>query len=173
VFFMDVFEAITQRKSIRKYKDKEVEEEKLMKILESARISPSAANRQEWKFIVVKDNDTRSRLVSAANDQKFVEEAPVTIVACSTESKRVMPCGQPAYTVDLSIAVSFMMLEATELGLGTCWLGAFDEEAVKEILDIPQDIRVPVMITLGYADETPEPRPRKALNEIICYEKYE
>ena len=134
---MDVFEAVTQRKSIRKYKDKEIEKEKLIKVLESARIAPSASNRQEWKFIVVKDEDTRSRLVSAAHYQKFVGQAPVTIVACSTESERIMPCGQHAYTVDLSIAVSFMMLEATELGLGTCWLGAFDEEAVKEILGIP------------------------------------
>ena len=170
---MDVFEAITQRKSIRKYKDKEIEKEKLIKVLESARIAPSASNRQEWKFIVVKDEDTRSRLVSAAHYQKFVGQAPVTIVACSTESERIMPCGQHAYTVDLSIAVSFMMLEATELGLGTCWLGAFDEEAVKEILGIPSDIRVPAMFTLGYADENPVARPRKALKDIVSHEKYE
>lgn len=170
---MDVFEAITQRKSIRKYKDKEIEKEKLIKVLESARIAPSASNRQEWKFIVVKDENTRNKLVSAAHDQKFVGQAPVTIVACSTESERIMPCGQHAYTVDLSIAVSFMMLEATELGLGTCWLGAFDEEAVKEILGIPSDIRVPAMFTLGYADENPVARPRKALNDIVCHEKYE
>ncbi|CEA13501.1 MULTISPECIES: nitroreductase family protein [Methanobacterium] len=170
---MDVFEAVTQRKSIRKYKDKEIEKEKLIKVLESARIAPSASNRQEWKFIVVKDEDTRSRLVSAAHYQKFVGQAPVTIVACSTESERIMPCGQHAYTVDLSIAVSFMMLEATELGLGTCWLGAFDEEAVKEILGIPSDIRVPAMFTLGYADENPVARPRKALKDIVSHEKYE
>ncbi len=170
---MDVFEAVTQRKSIRKYKDKEIEKEKLIKVLESARIAPSASNRQEWKFIVVKDENTRSRLVSAAHYQKFVGQAPVTIVACSTESERIMPCGQHAYTVDLSIAVSFMMLEATELGLGTCWLGAFDEEAVKEILGIPSDIRVPAMFTLGYADENPVARPRKALKDIVCHEKYE
>jgi nitroreductase len=170
---MDVFEAITQRKSIRKYKDKEIEKEKLIKVLESARIAPSASNRQEWKFIVVKDENTRNKLVSAAHYQKFVGQAPVTIVACSTESERIMPCGQHAYTVDLSIAVSFMMLEATELGLGTCWLGAFDEEAVKEILGIPSDIRVPAMFTLGYADENPVARPRKALNDILCHEKYE
>ena len=170
---MDVFEAVTQRKSIRKYKDKEIEKEKLIKVLESARIAPSASNRQEWKFIVVKDENTRNKLVSAAHDQKFVGQAPVTIVACSTESERIMPCGQHAYTVDLSIAVSFMMLEATELGLGTCWLGAFDEEAVKEILGIPSDIRVPAMFTLGYADENPVARPRKALKDIVCHEKYE
>lgn len=164
---MDVFEAISKRRSIRKYKTTAVEEEKLDKILEAARIAPSAGNRQEWKFMVVKDEDTREKLIKAANDQKFVGEAPVTIVAISTESERVMPCGQPAYTVDLSIAVSFMILEATELGLGTCWLGAYSEEEVKKILDIPEDIRVPAMFTLGYADEDPGPRPRKKLSEII------
>ena len=116
---MDVFEAISKRRSIRNYKTTPVEDEKLEKILEAARIAPSAANRQEWKFIVVKNQETREKLVEAANGQKFVGQAPVTIVCCSTESERVMPCGQFAYTVDLSIAVSFMILEATELGLGT------------------------------------------------------
>jgi nitroreductase len=169
---MDVFEAISQRRSIRNYKTTAVEDEKLEKILEAARIAPSAANRQEWKFIVVKDQETRDKLVEAANGQKFVGQAPATIVGCSTESERLMPCGQLAYTVDLSIAVSFMILEATELGLGTCWLGAYDEEAVKKVLDIPDEIRVPAMFTLGYADENPDPRPRKELNEILCFEKY-
>ncbi|OPX60096.1 MAG: nitroreductase A [Methanobacterium sp. PtaB.Bin024] len=170
---MDVFEAITERKSIRKYKNTAVEGNKLEKILESARLAPSAANRQEWKFLVVKDQDTRDKLVEAANGQKFVGQAPITIVVCSTESERVMPCGQHAYTVDLSIAVSFMILEATELGLGTCWLGAFDEGKVKEILSIPEDIRVPAMFTLGYADEKPAPRPRKDMDDVVCYEKYQ
>jgi nitroreductase len=169
---MDVIEAINKRKSIRKYKNTEIDDEKLKKILKSAQIAPSAANRQEWKFIVVKNKETRDELVDAAHGQKFIGQAPVTIVACSTESERVMPCGQYAYTVDLSIAVSFMILEATELGLGTCWLGAFDEEKVKRILNIPDEIRVPAMFTLGYSDENPTPRPRKALDDIVCYEKY-
>lgn len=169
VKLMDVFEAISKRRSIRKYKDTPVEEDKLNRILETARIAPSAANRQEWKFLVVKDKETREKLVDAANGQKLVGKAPVTIVAISTESKRIMPCGQYAYTVDLSIAVSFMILEATELGLGTCWLGAYDEDEVKKILNIPDEIRVPVMFTLGYANENPGPRPRKDINEILWH----
>lgn len=170
---MDVFEAISKRRSIRKYKTTAVEDDKLDKILEAARIAPSAGNRQEWKFLVVKDQKTRDKLVDAANGQKFVGEAPVTIVAISTESERVMPCGQFAYTVDLSIAVSFMILEATELGLGTCWLGAYSEEEVKKVLEIPEEIRVPAMFTLGYADEDPGPRSRKPFSEIISGEKYQ
>ena len=122
----------------------------------------------------MKDDGSRQKLVGAALNQKFVAEAPVTVVACATESEYVMPCGQNGYTVDLSIAVAYMILEATELGLGTCWLGAFDEEAVKQILDIPDEIRVVAMFTLGYAEKggSMETR-RKSLDEIVCYEKYE
>ena len=170
---MDVSKAIEVRRSIRKYKDTVVEDDKLNKILESARISPSAANRQEWKFVVVKDKDTRIKLVDPCMGQKFVGEAPVLIAACSTESERIMPCGQYAYTVDLSIALSFMILQATELGLGTCWLGAYNEKMVKNILDIPEDIRVVGMITLGYPDEKPGPRPRKTIKEVVINEKWD
>jgi len=164
---MDVFNAITNRRSIRKYKDTGIEEEKINKIMEAARLAPSAANRQQWKFIIVKDKNTKERLVDAAHGQEMVAEAPVLIVACSTESESIMPCGQYAYTVDLSIAISFMILEATEQELGTCWLGAFNEDMVKKILYISDEIRVVGMFTLGYADEKPAPRPRKNKEEII------
>jgi nitroreductase len=137
---MDVFNAITNRRSIRKYKDTGIEEEKINKIMEAARLAPSAANRQEWKFIIVKDKNTKEKLVEAAHGQEMVAEAPVLIVACSTESESIMPCGQYAYTVDLSIAISFMILEATEQELGTCWLGAFNEDMVKKILYISDEI---------------------------------
>ena len=169
---MDVFEAIESRRSIRKYLNREVEQDKIDKILESARIAPSAANRQEWKFVVVKDQQTRNKLVDACMGQKFVANAPVFIPACSTESEKVMPCGQYAYSVDLSIALSFMILEATELGLGTCWLGAFKEDEVKSILNIPEEVRLVGLTTLGYADESPEKRPRKSFEEVVTYEKW-
>jgi nitroreductase len=170
---MDVFKAIEDRRSIRKYKSAEVEQDKIDKILESARIAPSAANRQEWKFLVVTNGDTRKNLVEACNGQTMVGEAPVLIAACSTESERIMPCGQYAYTVDLSIALSFMILQATELGLGTCWLGAYNEKMVKNILGIPENIRVVGMITLGYADEKPGPRPRKNIEDVVTNEKWD
>jgi nitroreductase len=169
---MDVSEAIEVRRSIRKYKNTEVEDEKLDKIIESARIAPSAANRQEWKFVVVKDADTKIKLVEACHGQKFVAEAPVLVAACSTESEKIMPCGQFAYTVDLSIALSFMILRATELELGTCWLGAYDENMVKNILNIPDDIKIVGMITIGYPDEKPDTRPRKTTEEIVTLEKW-
>ncbi len=169
---MDVFEAIESRRSIRKYLTKEVEQDKIDKIIESARIAPSAANRQEWKFVVVKDQLIRDKLVDACMGQKFVAQAPVLIAACSTESEKIMPCGQYAYSVDLSIALSFMILEATELGLGTCWLGAFKEDDVKSILNIPEEVRLVGLTTLGYSDESPDKRPRKSLEEVLTYEKW-
>ena len=170
---MDVLSAIQGRRSIRKYSSKPVEEEKLLKVLEAARLSPSARNRQEWKFIVVKDFQTREKLTTEAIGQPFVGEAPIILICCGTESESIMKCGQPRYTVDLSIATAYMILEAYEQGLGTCWLGSFDENKVKEVLDIPEKVRVVSITPLGYPDESPSPRPRKELKEIISYDKYE
>lgn len=169
---MDVYSAINQRRSVRAYKDRPVEDEELKKVLDAARLAPSASNRQEWKFVVVRDKNTREKLSKAALGQTFVAQAPVVIVACATEAERVMACGQSAYTVDVSIACAYMTLQACELGLGTCWLGAFHESEVKEILKIPSRIRVVTMMPLGYPEEPPSMKSRKSLNKIVCYEKY-
>jgi nitroreductase len=169
---MDVFTAIRQRCSVRSYKPDDVEEDKLKRILEAARLSPSASNRQEWKFIVVKNRETKKKLAGAAFGQSFIGEAPIVIVACGTESKSVMGCGQPTHTVDVSIACAFMILEAYELGLGTCWIGAFKEDETKRILNIPESVRVVAMTPLGYPDEPPSKKSRKRLDQIVCFEKY-
>jgi nitroreductase len=169
---MDVFTAIHQRSSVRAYKDTNIEEDKLKRILEAARLSPSSSNRQEWKFIVVKNKETRTKLAEAALGQSFIGEAPVVIVACATESKLIMFCGQPAHTVDVSIACAFMLLQAYELDLGTCWIGAFKEDEVKKILKIPEHVRVVAMTPLGYSNQPLSQKSRKALDEIVCYEKY-
>lgn len=169
---MDVFSAIQGRRSIRRYSPRPVEEEKLNKVLEAARLSPSANNRQDWKFIAVRDKEIRAKLTKAA-DQPFVGQAPVVLVACGTNPDSVMMCGQHRYTVDVSIATTCMMLEAYEQGLGTCWLGHFDEKMVKDILGIPEKVRVVAMTPLGYPAESPAQRPRKRLDEIVCYERYE
>jgi len=158
---------------MRAYKETDVEEDKLKKILEAARLSPSASNRQKWKFIVVKNKETRKKLAIAAFDQSFIGDAPVVIVACGTDAKTVMLCGQPAYTVDVSIACAFMILQAYELGLGTCWIGAFKEDEVKKILKIPESVRVVAMTPLGYPNQPPSQRSRKSLDQIVCLEKYE
>jgi len=170
---MDVSTAISQRCSVRAYKATDVEENKLKKILEAGRLSPSANNWQDWKFIVVRNKETRKKLAKAAFGQSFIGEAPVVIVACGTEPKAMLACGQPAHTVDVSIAFAYMILQAYELGLGTCWIGAFSEEEAKKILSIPEHIRVVAMTPLGYPDQPPWQKSRKTLDQIVCYEKYE
>jgi nitroreductase len=167
---MDVMEAIKSRRSIRSYKDKPIEEEKLKAILESARLSPSASNRQERKFVVVTDKAMREKLADAAHGQRFVGQAPVVIVACATETARIMPCEEPSYPIDMAIAVDHITLEAVEQGLGTCWIGAFKQDDVKKLLGIPDNAKVIALLPLGYPDETPEPRPRKSLDETVSYE---
>ena len=168
---MDLMQAIRARRSIRSFLDRPVEEEKLLAILEAGRLAPSARNMQDWRFIVVKDADTRSRLAVAARDQQFVGQAPVVIAACGT-SDLVMTCGQPAYPIDVAIAVDHMTLAAASLGLGTCWIGAFYEDKVKEILGVPQEIRVVALLPLGYPAEETAPRPRKNLDDIVAWEHW-
>ncbi len=169
---MDVRKAIQSRRSIRAYDSREVEEDKLMRVLDSGRLSPSASNRQERRFIVIRDAKKRQLLSEAARNQRFVAEAPVVIVACSVEIENMMPCGQLAYPIDTAIAVDHMTLAAVEEGLGTCWIGAFDEKRVKEILNIPDNVRVVALLPLGYPSAIPRPTPRKSLDEIVMWEKW-
>ena len=169
---MNVLEAIKARRSIRSYQDKPVEEEKLKTVLEAARWAASARNMQEWKFVVVRDREKRQQLMKAAKGQKFVGEAPVVIAACGTITDHVMSCGQLSYPIDVAIAVTDMTLAAVELGLGTCWIGAFSEPEVKKILSIPDEVRVVVLLTLGYPATTPSPTPRKPLEEIVSYDRW-
>ncbi len=169
---MELMEVIQKRRSIRRFKDTPIEDDKLKRVLEAARLAPSARNLQDWKFIIVKDKATREKLMEAAKGQAFVAQAPVVIVACGTKTDYVMTCGQPSYVVDVSIAVTHLVLKAVEEGLGTCWLGAFYEDKVKEILEIPKNIRVVTMIPIGYPDVEPKPTSRKSLEEIVCFEKW-
>jgi nitroreductase len=169
---MVVLKVIQSRRSIRSYDSRNVEEDKLLRVLESGRLSPSAGNRQERIFIVIKDTNTRKLLSEAANNQRFVAEAPIVIAVCSVEKEYIMKCGQLAYPIDTAIAVDHMTLQAVEEGLGTCWIGAFDEENVKELLNIPHDIRVVALLPLGYPSTIPQPTPRKSLDEIVMWEKW-
>jgi len=164
---MDVMEAIKRRCSVRSYQERAVEKEKLESILEAARLAPSASNRQEWRFIVVRDKNTRQRLMKAAN----VAQAPVVIACCAKTDNHAMTCGQLCYPIDVAIAITHMALKATEAGLGTCWIGAFYEDPVKEILGVPGDIRVVELLALGYPDKPcPSHKDRLALQEIVMYE---
>ena len=166
---MELKEIIAKRRSIRAYESKLVPEESLKNVLEAARLAPSARNNQSWKFVVVREEKRRQELARAA-DREFVAEAPVVIAAVATEPEYIMACEIPSYAVDLSIAVTHMILAAVDEGLGTCWLGAFSQQRVKEILKIPGKYRVVALLTLGFPRGEMKVKTRKSLEEIVCYE---
>jgi len=167
---MQVMDAISGRYSVRKYESKAIEADKLLRVLEAARLAPSAGNRQEWRFVVVRDEGRRRALAQAANGQAFVGEAPVVIVACAVDTEVNTPSGVPLFAIDVAIALEHIALQATSKGLGTCWIGAFDEAKVKEAVGIPEDVRVVELMPLGYPADTPRAKQRKALNEIVMDE---
>ncbi len=167
-----VLEAINKRQSVRSYQDKEIPEDILQQVLEAGRLAPSANNKQHWKFIVVKDKDLRKKLVPACRNQKFIGEAPVVIAGCATNPDYVMTCGEHSYSIDLTIALDHMSLQAASLGLGTCWIGAFYQDQVKEILGVPEDVRITSLMPLGYPEKLGTKTERKPLSEIVCYNKY-
>jgi nitroreductase len=164
---MDVFEAIQKRRSIRLFVRRAIEPEKLQRVLEAGRLAPSARNMQNWRFISVHDQNLRNKLMDASKTQYFVGQAPAVIVGCGTMTDYVMSCGQHAYSINVAIAMTQMMLQAVEEGLGTCWVGAFDEEKVKELLSIPEDTRVVGLLPIGYPGEKPDARTRNPYEEVI------
>lgn len=171
---MNVLQVISKRYSVRSYDSREVEQEKLEMVLEAARLAPSASNRQEWRFVVARDADKRQALMEAARGQGFVGQAPVVIAACAKHDGHKMPCGQLCYPIDVAIALEHVALQAVEEGLGTCWIGAFDEDAAKEALGIPKtdDVRVVQLMPLGYPADSPGPKSRLPLEEIVMYEQW-
>jgi len=168
---MEVFKAIQIRRSVRKYKPDAFPEEKLQKILEAARLAPSAHNSQDWKFIVVKDSVKRESLAEAAG-QNFISQAPVIIVAVGLEPEHILSSGNPAFALNLAIAIDHMTLAAVEQGLATCWIGAFSQKEVKKILNIPEDCRVVALLPLGFPADSAQPKSRKTIKEIISYDTF-
>ena len=169
---MDFFDAVKNRRSIRKYKDRPVEPEKLRKILDSARIAPSARNRQPWKFIVVSDSDVKRKVYKAARNQEFVLEAPVIIAAVGYPTDYVCGNGNIAHQVDLGIVGEHIALSASALGLGTCWIAAFYQGKMRKALEIPEDAHIVAIFALGYPDEMPKPLVRKPLDSIVYENKW-
>jgi len=169
---MAVMEAIKRRYSCRNYIEKNIENEKLNQLLEAARLAPSAKNLQDWRFVVVTDKDKKKKIAEAANNQMFLEKAGIILVAC-TNTDYVMRCGQAAGVIDVSIALEHICLQATELGLATCWIGAFYPEKVKPIVDIPDDITIVELLAIGYPADNPKGQDRKPVEKIACFDTWE
>ena len=171
---MDVFEAVQERRSIRAYQDKPVEREKLEKILEAGRLAPSARNTEPWHFIAVTDVEKR-KVLSRGIFAKFLSQTPLVIVACG--DKKASP---DWYAIDVSLAVENMILTATSEGLGTCCVGSFSEREVKEVLKIPENFEVLLLLAVGYAQEKLDLssrllnliRTRKTLSEVASEEEF-
>jgi len=169
---MNIYEAIEMRRSVREFRDDPVSDDSLKRILEAARLAPSAHNAQEYKFVVVKNAGTRKALSRAAKGQKFVAGAPVIIVAVSLNPESVLECEVPQYPVDVAIAIDHMTLAAVEEGLGTCWIGAFSQKEVRDILKIPPKYKVVALLPLGTSRDEPGIKSRKKLKDLICEEEF-
>ncbi len=169
---MELKEIIEKRESVRNYEDRVVPKEKLERILDAARLAPSASNRQPWKFIVVTEKKRRQELAEAANGQTFVGQAAIIIIAVATRPEHIMSCGVASHPVDLAIAVDHMTLAAVDEGLGTCWIGAFSQDKVKKLLNIPEEYRVVTLLPLGFPRQEIGTKQRKSLEEIVCYETF-
>jgi len=178
---MSVIDIIKKRQSVRKYQDRPVEEEKLKLILEAARLAPSSSNSQPWHFIAVKNKELIKGLMNAVPlgvtaINKFMEKAPIVIVGCVTPNffqKVSSLLGRENYWIDVSIAMEHMVLVAEELGLGTCWIGWFDEGKAKKLLNVPKKAKIVAMLTLGYSAEGgTHATIRKPLEEIYSVDNY-
>jgi nitroreductase len=170
---MDIYEAIALRKSVRAFTDQAVPEDVLTRLLEAARLAASASNRQEWRYIVLRKPETREAISEAAFGQLHVKQAPVVLVCCAETDGHVMPNNQVGYSLDVAIATTHITLCAAAEGLGTCWIGAFSEEQVKEVLSIPPQIRVVALMPLGYpVDPGPVEKTRLPLDAIVRYEQW-
>ena len=170
---MELYEAIRTRYSVQAYQAKSVEDDKLARVLEAARLAPSGSNRQPWKFVVVRDAETRAKLAVACNNQKFVGQAPVVIVGVGLMPDRSMSCDVPGDPVDVAIALEHIALAATAEGLGTCWIGAFKQDQVRQAVGVPETAKVIEVMPLGYPADAIRPKDRKPLEEIVSHEKFE
>jgi nitroreductase len=168
---LNVIDAVKFRRSVRDFSEKKLESNKLVKILEAARLAPSAFNRQEWRFVLVKDAETIKKLVTEAKSPPFVSKAPVVIVACAKSNGPVMSCGQPCYVIDVAIALDHLSLAAVEYGIGSCWVSLFDETKVREILRIPDEVRVIALMPLGYPlKPLPSDKKRLPLAQLVRFD---
>ena len=168
---MTLLDIIRKRYSCRAYQQKPIEQEKLDQIFEAARLAPSARNTQDWRFVVVVDEKIKQDLAQATNRPDAFEKAGAIIAACSN-SDHIMRCGQPIAPIDISIALEHIALQATELGLATCWIGSFDTEKVRMVLSIPDDIQIIELMTLGYPDDKPKKAVREPVENIVCYDMW-
>ncbi len=171
---MDLFEAIEARRSIRRFDPAaEVSAETVERLLKAAIMAPNGGNRQPWHFYVVRDAKLREGLTAAALGQGYISQAPVAIVVCADADKsgeRYGQRGRELYCIqDTAAAVENILLAAVALGLGSCWMGAFDEGEAARVLGLPANHRPVAILPIGKPAEAPGRRPRQAMGEVVTY----
>jgi len=173
---VDFFEVVRTRRSVRSYLDEDVSDGEVRRLLEAAILAPSAGNCQPWEFVIVRDKKRKEALSNAALGQRFVAEAPVVIVVCANVPRTAAHYGSRGanlYVIqDTAAATQNILLAATAMGLATCWVGAFDERRVWEILELPDEVRPLAIIPVGKSRRTPAMPPRIPLERVVHYEKW-
>jgi nitroreductase len=179
-----MIDAIQNRRSIRKYKDQQVEEDVLLKILDCGRLAPSDTNTQPWNFIIVRSEEMRTKLAQVSHKQDWMLAAPVFIVCVADIRVTTTETGPldinedtPGIAIkqiilDTAIAGENIVLAAESLGLGTCWVSWYVQDEIRPVLGIPTDKYVVAIITMGYKDQAPKQRPRRSLEEVVRYERW-
>jgi nitroreductase len=169
---MNVLEAVRRRRSIRNFLEKDIPEEVAAVLIDALIWAPSAGNLQSRRFYMVKDEKLRKKLAAAASDQAFIHEAPLVIVCCTDSriGRRYGQRGTELYTIqDVAASIMCMMLAAEENGLGTCWVGAFDEGEVSKILGLPGHHRPVALVPLGYPSSIPRPTSRLPSQDVVVF----
>lgn len=173
---MDVFTAIKKRRNIRAYSKEKITKEELEMLIDAMRWAPSAGNIQPWEFIIVSNTEIKHKLSIAALDQTFIEETPIIVVVCANEKYSERGYGNRGKTLyclqDTAAAIQNLLLAAHALGLGTCWIGAFNEEEVRRILNVPIGVRPVAIVPVGHPSEKPRTRQRRLMKDIIHYETF-
>jgi nitroreductase len=173
---MDILQTIARRRSIRAFKPNQISDEILTQVLKAAQAAPSAGNRQAREIIVVKDNAVKAALAEAAFHQFFLQEAPVDLVFCANPLKSQQRYGERGHDLycilDTAASIQNVLLAAHAFGLGSCWVGAFNEEAVREAVMLTEDVRPITLVPLGYPAEQPDPTERLSLEEFVHAERY-
>ena len=167
-----LLKCIKNRFSVRKFQDRPIEQKKIDILLEAARLAPSASNKQTWHFVVIKDPEKRKQLTRICKGQKFVAEAPITIAICITNLDYVMTCGQTAPIIDGAIAGEHIVLQAAEMGLGTCWIGAFCHDKMAKLINLPKDYQIVGLLPVGYPAVEKGSRNLKAIENIVSYDSF-
>lgn len=167
---MELCDILKSRRSIRAYKNESLPREKLLKVLEAARLAQSANNRQPWRFIIIQDENNKKKLAEICKGKKWVADASVILAGVAVDTDYRMGNGRSASDIDLSIALTHISLAAVDQSLGTCWIGSFKYDEAMEFLKIPKDNILVGFMTLGYPDESPLPKSRKSMEEITFHE---